>query len=131
MVRDHTVINAGAGCASFRRTDDAEVGAAIELGAKAPCKREAASSRRDQSGGQIKRGGDRIAPAPPRQCGRVDRRFFMESREGGFLKFVEGWGSRSVYDTPIVRSNDFGHRPSLGCRILLSCTATSAAAVWR
>ena len=62
IVRDHTVINAGAGCASFRRTDDAEVGAAIELGAKTACKGEAASSKRDQSGGQIKRGGDRIVP---------------------------------------------------------------------
>src|SRR6202521_1862057 len=55
----------------------------------------------------------------------------MVSRGGGFLSFVEGWGSGSVYDTPIVRSNDFGHRPGRGCRILLSCTATSAPPVWR
>src|ERR1700730_2095465 len=74
IVREHTVISAGGSCASFRRMDDAEVGAAIALGANATGKREPASFEAGPNGGQIKRGGDRIAPAPPRQCGRVDRR---------------------------------------------------------
>jgi len=44
--------------------------AAIQLVANANRKREWVR----RNGQHIKRGGDRIAPAPPRQCGRVDRR---------------------------------------------------------
>jgi hypothetical protein len=50
IVRDHTVINAGGSGASFRRMDDAEVGAAIALGAKANVSPQV--SKRDQTAGR-------------------------------------------------------------------------------